>query len=104
MTELRLGHLTNERSLSPPSPTAQWSDSHEISVQASTLQFGLGFRSQEASTSPQSSPTRSPIDLRAYPPSVASSPARWRVQVAVSPSKDAGVRITTRSGRPISAR
>jgi len=28
----------------------------------------------------------------------------WRVQVAVSPSLDAGVRITTRSGRPISAR
>ncbi len=41
------------------------------------MQFDLGFRSQEASTSPRSSPTRSPIDLRAYPPSVASSPARW---------------------------
>ena len=28
----------------------------------------------------------------------------WRVQVAVSPLLDAAVRITTRSGRPISAR
>ena len=27
----------------------------------------------------------------------------WRVQVAVSPSLDAGVRITTRSGRQITA-
>ena len=27
----------------------------------------------------------------------------WRVQVAVSPALDGGMRITTRSGRPITA-
>ena len=37
----------------------------------------MGFRSQDASTRPPSGPTRCPLDLRAYPPASASSPARW---------------------------
>lgn len=82
MSDSSEGALTNERLLSPPSPTHKHtapSVAQGSSVQALTLRFAAGPRpaDRKAGSCTRPSERSSPLDLSAFAPARTSSPVRW---------------------------